>query len=279
MLNILGRRSDGFHELETLFHHIPIYDTITLEDLGADFRFTCSSNKIPTGSENLVYRAAMSFFTKAGIKPRGHIHLEKNLPSEAGVGGGSANAAITLRALNAELENILTQEDLHAIAASLGADVAFFLLDGPAIGYGRGERLEPLPPFDCLRGSYALLIKPSFGVSTAWAYKTLKQYPQDLNGRPGRVREFADILRHGTLRDAAPHFYNSLEAPVLAEYPILKDYQTFLCENGADVALMSGSGSTTFALFSDKNAAEKMPALFQERFGVQSWMALTRFAL
>ena len=147
MLNILGRRPDGFHDLETLFLPVPVYDRIEISREETPFQFTCSTDKIPTGPENLVYRAAMGFFARAQIEPRGKIHLVKNLPSEAGLGGGSANAAVTLKSLNQEFGNPLSANDLHELAAPLGSDVPFFLLDAPAIGRGRGEKLIELPRF------------------------------------------------------------------------------------------------------------------------------------
>lgn len=276
MLNILGRRPDGFHDLETLFQHVPVCDQLEIEKGAGVFRFTCSTDCVPTGLENLVYRAAVQFFEKAGISPQGHIHLRKNLPSEAGLGGGSANAGITLRALNKEYDYPLKQSELYAIASGLGSDVPFFLLDGPAIGYGRGEQLQELLPFESLRGVRILLIKPAFGVSTGWAYKTLAQYPEHQKGRLGRVKEFVTQLQTKTLQDVAPFFYNSLEAPVLAAYPIMREYQIFLRDNGADVTLMSGSGSTTFALVQDPKVAEALPELFKSRFGADVWIAIAQ---
>ncbi|MBP5760568.1 MAG: 4-(cytidine 5'-diphospho)-2-C-methyl-D-erythritol kinase [Verrucomicrobia bacterium] len=273
MLNILGRRPDGFHDLETLFLPVPVYDRIEISREETPFQFTCSTDKIPTGPENLVYRAAMGFFARAQIEPRGKIHLVKNLPSEAGLGGGSANAAVTLKSLNQEFGNPLSANDLHELAAPLGSDVPFFLLDAPAIGRGRGEKLIELPRFKVLENVWILLMKPDFGVSTGWAYKALANYPVHQKGRPGRVEEFVEALSSFTLKEAAPLFYNSLEAPVLAEYPILAEYQKFLRENGADVTLMSGSGSTTFALISDPAQAKRLPDLLRERFGGNMWIA------
>jgi 4-diphosphocytidyl-2-C-methyl-D-erythritol kinase len=119
-----------------------------------------------------------------------------------------------------------------------------------------------------------ILIKPGFGVSTAWAYKELARYPSDQKGRPGRVDELVRSLTEKTLTESAPLFYNSLEAPVLPQYPLLAEYQKFLREHGADVTLMSGSGSTTFALVSGRVAAERLADQFKERFGSDFWVAI-----
>ena len=272
ILNILGRREDGFHDLETLFFPVPLYDRIEINLKEKDFGFSCNSDKIPNGSDNLVYRAAACFFQQSQIKPQGHIRLIKNLPSEAGIGGGSANAAITLKALNQEFGCPLGQSNLLKIAAQLGSDVPFFLLDHPAIGYGRGEKLEELPHFRSLEGIWIVLIKPDFGVSTGWAYKALAQYPEHLNGISGRAKQLADILSKGTLQQARDLFYNSLEAPVFEKYPILAKYQEFLLSLGAEVVLMSGSGSTTFALISDVSIMKTLPIRFRGEFGGNIWI-------
>jgi 4-diphosphocytidyl-2-C-methyl-D-erythritol kinase len=274
ILNILGPRPDGFHDLETLFYPVPIFDQLELESNGGAFRFTCNTDRVPTGPTNLVYRAAMLFFEKAAIQPEGHIHLVKNLPVEAGLGAGSANAAFTLRALNREYDSPLEATQLSQLASLLGSDVPFFLKDAPAIGRGRGEKLERLSSLPALAGKGIILIKPNFGVSTAWAYKELARYPSDQKGRPGRVDELVRALTERTLSESVPLFYNSLEAPVLPQYPLLAEYQKFLRELGADVTLMSGSGSTTFALVSSRDAAERMADRFKERFGSDFWIAI-----
>jgi 4-diphosphocytidyl-2-C-methyl-D-erythritol kinase len=129
-------------------------------------------------------------------------------------------------------------------------------------------------PFASLAGVHILLIHPGFGISTAWAYKTLAQFPAALNGRPGRVKELVSKLRDTTLEGAAPHFYNSLEAPALEKFPILAMFQEFLRENGATVALMSGSGSTTFALTPNREFAETLAERFKLKFGPRNWMAI-----
>lgn len=273
-MNILGHRPDGFHDLETLFYPVPIFDQLELERSGGVFRFTCNTDRVPTGPTNLVYRAAMLFFEKASIQPEGHIHLIKNLPAEAGLGAGSANAAFTLRALNREYDHPLEETQLSQLASLLGSDVPFFLQDAPAIGRGRGEKLEILSSLPALSGKGMILIKPGFGVSTAWAYKELARYPSDQKGRPGRVDELVRSLTEKTLTESAPLFYNSLEAPVLPQYPLLAEYQKFLREHGADVTLMSGSGSTTFALVSGRVAAERLADQFKERFGSDFWVAI-----
>jgi 4-diphosphocytidyl-2-C-methyl-D-erythritol kinase len=276
LLNILGKRPDGFHELETLFHPVALADLLTFKKRPAigGIQLTCNNPSLPTNSENLVFRAAQSFLHAAKISDGVQIHLEKHVPLAAGLGGGSSNAAHTLLGLNELFGNPLTIPQLHPLAATLGSDVNFFLQNGPAIGIGRGEQIQPLAPFPSLAGAYILLIHPGFGISTAWAYQNLAHFPAAFKGRPGRVQELTTALQNGSLETAAPHFYNSLEAPAVEKFPILAIFQEFLRAHGATVALMSGSGSTTFALARTRSLAESLAEKFQSRFGAYSWMAI-----
>ncbi|MFO1498593.1 MAG: 4-(cytidine 5'-diphospho)-2-C-methyl-D-erythritol kinase [Verrucomicrobiota bacterium] len=275
VLNVLGKRPDGFHELETLMHPIALTDILTFERLpGAGIELSCSNQSLPTDASNLVYRAASGFLQKTARKEGFRIHLEKRIPLAAGLGGGSGNAAVTLVALNDLSDRPLGPADLQELAATLGSDVPFFLQPSPALAVGRGERICSVEPFPALAGCYVLLIHPGFGVSTAWAYQALAGFPEALNGRKGRAEKLVALLRSSTLAEAAPHFYNSLESPVLRKYPVLQLYQEFLRAHGADVALMSGSGSTTFGLFRNEAAAREAADLFRQRFGQGCWTAI-----
>jgi len=274
LLNILGRRADGFHELETLMQPVALHDRITVSRAAAGIALSCSEPSLPVDGSNLVHRAASAFLAGAGIRDGVAIHLEKHIPMAAGLGGGSGNAATTLLALNELFDRPLPVETLNTLAAALGSDVPFFLQSGPALACGRGERVEPLPRFGALDGRWLALIHPGFGVPTAWAYRELARFPGALNGRAGRARELASLLAAGDYRGACGALYNSLEAPVLAKHPILALTQEFLRGNGADAALMSGSGSTTFALMPDRVTGERALAAYRERFGAAAWTAL-----
>jgi 4-diphosphocytidyl-2-C-methyl-D-erythritol kinase len=276
LLNILGKRPDGFHELETLFHHVRVHDRLTFQRSSKPvIELTCNHPELPTDSANLVYRAAVAFFQDARIENAGaRIHLEKNVPLAAGLGGGSGNAAQTLIGLNELFGKPLLPEQLVGLAAALGSDVPFFLQDRPALGVGRGERVQSLEPFESLSGVHILLIHPGFGISTAWAYKNLARFPEALNGRPGRAAELVHALRAGNLEEAAAGFHNSLEAPCLEKFPLLAMFQEFLREHGASAALMSGSGSTTFALVRGEPNAIALRDNFLEKFGSTAWTAI-----
>ena len=160
------------------------------------------------------------------------------------------------------------------LAASLGSDVPFFLQNQPALATGRGEKIQPLDFFPALRDKVFLLIHPGFGISTPWAYQNLARFPEALNGRPGRAQKLIAKLQTGDLRVASAEFYNSLEAPALEKYPVLALFQEFLRANGALAALMSGSGSTTFAIAETKTAAESLVEKFKSKFGQNCWTAV-----
>lgn len=274
LLNILGKRADGFHELETIMHPVPVHDELSFERSGAGIDLTCNDPRLPVNRGNLVHRAATDFLQAAKITDGIRIHLEKRIPLAAGLGGGSGNAATTLLGLNELFGQPLASHQLAEIAASLGSDIPFFLQIKPALATGRGEQVAPLDFFPVLRDTSILLVHPGFGVSTPWAYQNLARFPEALHGRAGRAQELVQVLREGNLATAGAAFYNSLEAPVLDKYPVLALYQDFLRANGAAVALMSGSGSTTFALIKDQNAAGHLVELFKREFGQTCWTAV-----
>jgi len=271
LLNILGPRPDGFHELETVMHPVNLFDDIQFERGGRGIQLTCNESLLPADSRNLVYRAADAFLNLHRPRDGVRIHLQKKIPLAAGLGGGSGNAATTLLALNELFDRPLATAKLHELAASLGSDVPFFLQNRPALATGRGEQIRPLDFFAALRGKAFLLIHPGFGIATAWAYQNLARFPAALNGRPGRAEKLVSLLQAGDLRAAGGELYNSLEAPALEKYPVLAMFQEFLRANGALAALMSGSGSTTFAIVENVAAAEMLVEKFNSRFGANGW--------
>jgi 4-diphosphocytidyl-2-C-methyl-D-erythritol kinase len=274
LLNILGRRADGFHELETVMQPVNVCDRLAFERAGSGLQLSCSHPELPVDSKNLVHRAAGKFLDAAKIPGGVKIHLEKKIPLAAGLGGGSGNAATTLLGLNELFGSPLPAPALESIAAALGSDIPFFLQNQPALATGRGEKIQPLDTFPALRGRAILLIHPGFGISTPWAYQNLARFPEALNGKPGRAQELISKLQTGDLRAAARDFYNSLEAPALDKFPVLALFQEFLRANGALAALMSGSGSTTFAIAENVSSGESLVEKFKSKFGQNCWMAV-----
>jgi len=274
LLNILGKRDDGFHELETVMQPVNFYDNISFERGGNGIQLSCSDKSLPVNSKNLVYRAAENFLLAAKISDGVKIHLEKKIALAAGLGGGSGNAAATLLGMNEIFGSPLPIEALAIIAESLGSDIPFFLQNKPALATGRGEKIQPLEHFPALRGKVFLLIHPGFGISTPWAYQNLGRFPETLNGQAGRAQKLISLLQTADLKTAAAEFYNSLEAPALGKFPILALFQEFLRANGALAALMSGSGSTTFAICENISSAESLAEKFKSKFGENCWTAV-----
>ena len=275
LLNILGKRADGYHELETLLQPVALYDRLTFEREGAGIQLTCSDPRLAVDTNNLVVQAAGLFAKAAGLSPGEglRIHLQKNIPLAAGLGGGSGNAAITLLALNELFGQPFPAAKLAALAAALGSDIPFFLQTRPALAAGRGEIIEPLDEFSALRGFFFVLVHPGFGISTPWAYQQLAHFPAAVHGRPGRAHRLVELLQT-SLAAAAPEFFNALEAPALRKYPLLELFQEFFRGHGAAATLMSGSGSATFALAPARAAAENMLERFKAKFGPGFWTAI-----
>ena len=274
LLNILRRREDGFHELETVMQPVQLCDRLEVARAPAGITLTCNHAALPVDGTNLVHKAAAAFLSAAGITDGVKIHLEKTIPLAAGLGGGSGNAAHTLGALNELFDLPLGSGQLQTLAAALGSDVPFFLQSQPALAYGRGELIQSLAPFPALRGAHILLIHPGFGISTAWAYQSLANFPDALHGRVGRSQQLIERLQGPDLAAAGRYFYNSLEAPALPKHPLLVLYQDFLRANGAPAVLMSGSGSTTFAITPCRDSAERLCERFQSKFGPSAWTAV-----
>ena len=276
LLNILGRRADGFHELETVLYPLPVFDRLIFSRIPRGIRLSCTVPGLPTDAGNLVHRAATAFLKAAGLKEGVRLELQKQIPLAAGLGGGSSNAATTLLGLNELFGSPVSHEQLQGLAATLGSDVPFFLQAKPALATGRGEQIQPLGLFPALNGAAFLLIHPGFGVATAWAYQRLARFPTALNGRPGRAKRLISLLQGSDLGVAGAEFYNSLEAPVLEKYPLLALFQRFLRENGAAAALMSGSGSTILGVVDGLDAASALADKVKVKFGDANWITVVR---
>src|SRR5206468_6017044 len=166
-LKILGRRDDGFHEIETLIAPIGLCDEIKIKKNEGGVEFHCDDPSVPKGDDNLAIRAAKSFFATTKLKPAVSIELKKKIPHGAGLGGGSSDAASTLLALNQIFETKLTRTELSKLGSTIGSDVPFFTFESAAICTGRGELITPI---DLRARLSILLLKPGFSISTAWAY-------------------------------------------------------------------------------------------------------------
>jgi len=243
-LEILEKREDGYHELRTIFQKISLHDTLHFS-LRKRRGVSIAANhpKLPVGKNNLVYKAAQSMLKGSGYKGGVDIEILKRIPLGAGLGGGSSNAAATLRALNHLLGMGLPTKELMAMGLGIGADVPFFFFKGAAIGSGIGERLKKVElPHLCY-----VLIYPNFEVSTRWAYQNLvltnQQFHLNLRGLLKTPWGVSHIL------------LNHLEAVVSKKYPEINLMKETLVSAGALGALMTGSGPTVFGLFNQESSS------------------------
>ncbi len=249
-LHILGRRADGFHELETLMAPISLGDTLDLELISSGIEFTCSDPALSDAKDNLATKAARLFLDEFKLAAGVRIHLEKKVPVGAGLGGGSSDAAAVLLALRELTRTDCPDAKLAELAARLGSDIPFFIYRTPAVCRGRGEIVEPMRLTENFQG---LLVHPGFGVPTPWAYKTYAQNPGP--GEPGRA--FADF----TLR-------NDLEPPAFSKYPWLPVVKAWFQKQSEVLdSLMSGSGSSVFAFTKSARDAEPLRGRFRAEFG------------
>jgi 4-diphosphocytidyl-2-C-methyl-D-erythritol kinase len=247
-LHIRGRRSDGFHELDTIFQEISWCDTIEFHP-APSWSFEVDGLQLDTGPENLVVRAARRLAEQAQVPLRGRVILHKQIPIGGGLGGGSSNAAMTLIGLSRLWSLNWTTAQWHPLAAEIGSDCAFFLYGGTARGTGRGEQIEVLeeaPEMDLL------VVVPPFSVSTAWAYQAgqfpLTDYEKSVILQFYPKNKFDPPF-------LAQNFYNDLENIVLQRYSDLALIKQSLLDHGAKVSMLSGSGSCMFAIFEERSRA------------------------
>jgi len=249
-LEVLGKRPDGYHELRTLLQTISVADELTFERAERGIVIDCDHPEVPCDETNLVHRAAKLLGEFTGADKGVRVRINKRLPVAAGLGGGSSNAAVTLLALQ-KLWNVqVAPPDLFNLGAKLGADVPFFLIGGTCLGVGRGDEIYPLAD---INEEFLLLVNAGIAVQTRDVYADL---PPELT-KPGGVIKMPLSFEaaYAAITRPCGHvpLINDLEKSVLARHPSLVEIKRWLKQAGARGVLMSGSGSTIFAIFdSDK---------------------------
>ncbi|HZY80827.1 MAG TPA: 4-(cytidine 5'-diphospho)-2-C-methyl-D-erythritol kinase [Cyclobacteriaceae bacterium] len=239
-LNILRKRSDGYHDIETCFYPVPFTDILEVIP-SSEFSFTLSGNAVPGNVEDNLCVKAYRLMQAVYSLPPAKIHLHKIIPTGAGLGGGSSDAAWTLRLLNDVFDLKLSKETLKEYASRLGSDCAFFIDDGPMMGTGRGEILTPVK-ID-LKGKYLALVKPEVHVSTAQAYEGVR--PAEPKNRIANILTKQVAEWRGLLE-------NDFERTVGEKLPVIRSIKEKLYEAGAEYASMTGSGSAVYGIFSKK---------------------------
>lgn len=237
------KRPDGYHEVVSVMQRVSLCDTLTAEQTREGITLTCSDPALPSGEENLAHRAASLFFRETGIAGGAALTLEKRIPSQAGLGGGSSDAASALLALRKLYASALPDTELETMAAALGSDVPFFIRGGTQLATGRGEVLSPLPP---LTDGWFVIVKPTESFSTPAMYRRLDNLP------PACTPPLPPL--QGGLPALAAGLFNRFEAAIPAGSAVW-DIKARLAAYGALASLLSGSGSAVFGLFDTETAA------------------------
>lgn len=262
LLNVKGRRTDGYHDLEMVMAKISLYDEVTLSLKKCDVSLSCDNISVPSGSENIAWKAAKALIEAKKLATGVHIHLNKNIPMGGGLGGGSSNAATVLKGLNSLTGNSASMDELMAIGLSLGADVPFFLFEGAAQAEGVGERLNLIGDLPEL---WMILINPGIHVPTATIFSQLNL------GLTKTAKNHKIIRFNRDISKVVSSLHNDLELVTFKIYPEVEKAKDLLCRYGAAGALMSGSGSTVFGIYSDKSAAELSMVAMQNELATKEW--------
>ncbi|MDF0645325.1 MAG: 4-(cytidine 5'-diphospho)-2-C-methyl-D-erythritol kinase [Nitrospira sp.] len=260
ILRILDRRSDGYHNIWSIMQTVALEDEVRLRlSTSEEVRLRCDSTELLGDHNNLVHKAAVAVLDRARMAVGLEIELKKAIPLGAGLGGGSSDAAATIIGLNRLLSLGWSQIQMRDVAQMLGSDVSFFLFSPSAVVAGRGEVVKPV----AVRGArWAVLVNPGFAVETRWAYQELAASRPGVTPLSDRQRALDEETQMDWqhLKAAAE---NDFEAPVFAKHPTLGRIKQALLAQGAEIALLSGSGATVFGLFGDEQSARRAQMEFQ----------------
>ena len=259
------KRADGFHEIITLIAPVVLADVISIKRVKTGIKVSCDSTEVPSGPGNLAYKAAAAFMRAGRVNAGCRIHITKRIPVGGGLGGGSSNAATVLAGLNRMFGRPLSPRRLRHIGVSIGSDVPAFLMNGPCIARGRGEKLRRIR----LPRLNLLLCFPGYPVATAWAYAELDRRRRIGRGltQPGiSPKILRAALRRNESDKVAAQLTNSFEPAVFRRHPALCRAKELLLRHGAFAASLSGSGSTVYGLVQAKGWKDPMAALARNGF-------------
>lgn len=258
-LDVLYKRQDGYHELNTIMQQIDLSDTLTLSEIKEDIVLECNEKDLPLDSTNLVYRAWKKIQEKTGINKGIQIGIHKKIPIAAGLAGGSSNAAMVLKGLNELWQLNLSEEELKQMGVELGADVPYCIMGGTALAQGIGEKLTKLKSFG---GKNILLVNPGISISTADVYKNLK-----LSNKPKLDTEkIISFMEKEDLKSLGENIINVMEEVVIKQHPIISEIKKDMMKSGALGSLMSGSGPTVFGLYEDKDKLQFSKKKLREKY-------------
>jgi 4-diphosphocytidyl-2-C-methyl-D-erythritol kinase len=253
-LNILGKRHDGYHDIETIMQSINLADRLFIKEEKEGIKIKCSHPLVPVDTQSLAYRTAEKILDRYRIKKGVKIEIDKKIPLASGMAGGSANSASILVGINKFFDLNLSNKDLREIGEELGMDVPFCIQNGTALAYHRGEKVTPLPPIN--PPLWIIVINPGFEIPTKWAYNNLdlSLIKREKNNTIAMLK----ALKEEGLEKIAKNLFNSFEELIIKKHPEIGKIKDRLIEEGALGALMSGSGPTVFGIAQNKEEALKI---------------------
>ena len=257
-LDIVGKRSDGYHELRSLMERVSLSDEIEMKIVEKGITVTCDHEGVPNDESNIAFKAVKEILAYSSRNVGVEVHIQKRIPVAAGMGGGSSNAATVIKGINHLLKLKLAKEKLMKIGLKVGADVPFFLFEGPALAEGVGEQLKRIKAMPKL---LFLIVNPSFMVRTDWVYSKFQLEGAKCNG----ASEVPSIYR--TKKDVAKILHNDLEKVTIKEFPVVGEIKDEMIRLGALASTMTGSGPTVFGIFADKIKLAKAYERMEKKAG------------
>ena len=242
-LKVLNERKDGFHNIESIFVELDFHDLITFKPSNY-FQLTCNNDSVPIDMQNTISQSYQFLKNRYNFNNHFHVYLDKKIPMQSGLGGGSSNAACTLNALNTILDLKISKSKLHQYALEIGSDVPFFIEGGVKFVKGRGEKLETVQNSSKFQSLYFLIVVPKFSISTKWAYEKLKKALKS-NSKQYKFPTLDQRLNWSL-------FKNDFEVVVKAAYPEIMNIKEIMYNNGALYSGLSGTGSTVFGIYNEE---------------------------
>lgn len=260
-LDVIRRREDNYHDLEMIMQEIDLKDHIFIKEIDEDeIRISCNEEEVPTDKSNIVYKISYTIKEKFNIEKGLEIHIEKNIPLAAGLGGGSADAAATIKGLN-QLWNLnMSEQDMIDISKPLGADIPFCIIGGTAVAKGIGDKLTKISG---LKETMILLVNPEMEVSTKFVYENLNI--DGIDKRPD-TEKLVDAITKNDIEYIADNMVNVLETVTVKEYPVIDKIKNDMLNYGAIGSLMSGSGATVFGIFDSESEMKKAEKEFRKEY-------------
>lgn len=262
-LDVVRRREDNYHDLEMIMQEIDLADKIFIKEIDVDeIRVLCNRDDIPTDETNIVYKISYTIKNRFNIDKGLEIKIDKNIPIAAGLGGGSADAAATIKGLNKLWNLNMSEQDMIDISKPLGADIPFCIIGGTAVARGIGDKLTKISG---LKETMILLVNPEIGVSTKFVYQSLNL---DVIEKRPDTGKLVDAIQANDLNYIANNMVNVLETVTIKEYPLIDKIKEEMIQYGAIGSLMSGSGSTVFGIFDDESAIDNAEKEFRKQYNL-----------